>query len=160
MTLLGQTDVNKLFKHIPSRTLFHWAKAGLTQWSSEKENGRGLHRQYAPEDLCIIGLIEIFTDLNFPLDIIRIFLQREYSRPGIQAKTTLKEVFRCLMSDPTDANIERSLIITEAKSERKAAWLAEIADKNSLQLAAPIFGPVVVVINLADIAKRIVKALE
>ncbi|MBW1946876.1 MAG: hypothetical protein JRI33_02950, partial [Deltaproteobacteria bacterium] len=61
-----QGEVNRIFSHIPSRTLFHWAHSGLIDWVDQRRDGRGVHRLYTLENLWQIGLLEELLSLNLP----------------------------------------------------------------------------------------------
>ena len=56
--LFIQGEVNKILAHIPSRTTRFWVESGLVEWSGEHADRRGLHREYAIENLWQLGLVE------------------------------------------------------------------------------------------------------
>jgi DNA-binding transcriptional MerR regulator len=62
--LFTQGEVNKIFEHIPTRTTRFWVESGLVEWSSESEDRRGLHREYAIQNLWQQALVEELMSLT------------------------------------------------------------------------------------------------
>jgi DNA-binding transcriptional MerR regulator len=67
----NQEEVNRIFKHIPARTLRQWALSGLYQWAGETEDGRGVKREYRLMHLYQIGIVETLAALNFKVEHIK-----------------------------------------------------------------------------------------
>jgi hypothetical protein len=71
MSTYSQHEVNRIFEHIPPRTLRQWALDGLYEWVGEEENGRGVHREYSYLNLLQIGLTEELAKANYNTKIIK-----------------------------------------------------------------------------------------
>jgi hypothetical protein len=71
-------DVNKIFSHIPSRTLRSWIETGLVEWSGESHDGRGLHREFKFWNLFQLGLVEQLSGLNLPHDVIKFIMSPDF----------------------------------------------------------------------------------
>jgi len=69
--IFTQKEVNKLFDHIPAKTLRWWGIMQLYGWTYEFSDGRGIHRNYELANLYQIGLVEQLAGLNVPIPIIR-----------------------------------------------------------------------------------------
>lgn len=78
-----QRQVNKIFAHIPSKTLRWWGLQGLYGWVNETSDGRGIHREYELANLYQIGLVEHLADLNIPSGVIKSIMLK-YFRYGIR----------------------------------------------------------------------------
>jgi len=63
-SLYSQSEVNRIFAHIPARTHYRWVQLELVKWAKEHEDGRGVHRLYSLEHLWQIGLVEELMALN------------------------------------------------------------------------------------------------
>lgn len=73
--LYSQSEVNRIFAHIPSQTLFHWIRTGLVEWSDAHQDRRGKHRLYSLENLWRIGLVEELMSLNLPISEARVLVE-------------------------------------------------------------------------------------
>lgn len=69
--IFTQKEVNKLFSHIPAKTLRWWGIMQLYGWTYEFSDGRGIHRNYELANLYQIGLVQQLAGLNVPIPIIR-----------------------------------------------------------------------------------------
>jgi len=81
--LFSQREVNKIFSHVPSRTLRWWALMKLYDYSAKVHDRRGVHRQYLLENLYQIGIVEALTSLNFQASQIEKIKIRNFSASGI-----------------------------------------------------------------------------
>lgn len=79
----SQTEIAKIFAHIPARTLAYWAKKGLVKWKAEKSDKRGCQREYDRHSLYQIGLIEELTSINFPLDLVKHSISYLHDEPDL-----------------------------------------------------------------------------
>ena len=57
----SQSEVNKIFSHIPTRTLLSLATTGVIEWIDEIQDGRGIHRIY---NLANLYQIAVATQLS------------------------------------------------------------------------------------------------
>jgi hypothetical protein len=57
----SQSEVNKIFSHIPTRTLLSLATTGVIEWIDETQDGRGIHRIY---NLANLYQIAVATQLS------------------------------------------------------------------------------------------------
>jgi hypothetical protein len=69
--MFTQRQVNKIFSHVPTRTLRQWSLDGFYQWSEETEDGRGTGRHYELVHVYQIGIAEVLARANFHADRIR-----------------------------------------------------------------------------------------
>lgn len=72
--LFTQGEVNKIFEHIPSRTLRFWVESGLVEWAGEHEDRRGRHRQYSFDNLLQLGLVEELMSLNLTVKKVKSYM--------------------------------------------------------------------------------------
>jgi DNA-binding transcriptional MerR regulator len=107
--LFSQSEVNKIFSHISGRTLRFWMESELVRWDKAHEDRRGIHRQYALENLWQLGVVEELMDLNFTTALVKVFMLIFEPRPNFNPWPT------------------HSLIIPK----RKARDLAEYAQPGS-----------------------------
>ncbi len=73
--LFSQGEVNKIFEHIPSRTIRFWVESGLVEWSGEFEDRRGRHRQYSLENLWQLGLVEELMSYHLPVKNVKNWME-------------------------------------------------------------------------------------
>jgi DNA-binding transcriptional MerR regulator len=73
--LFTQGEVNKIFGHIPSRTIRFWVESGLVEWSGTHEDRRGVHREYSIKNLWQLGLAEELMSLNLAVKFAKILMQ-------------------------------------------------------------------------------------
>ena len=81
--LFSQREVNKIFSHVPSRTLRWWALMKLYDYSVKVHDRRGVHRQYLLKNLYQIGIVEALTSLNFQASQIEEIKIRDFSASGL-----------------------------------------------------------------------------
>jgi len=68
---ISQGEVNKIFGHIPSRTLRFWVESGLVEWAKEHEDGRGKHKLYSFKHLVQLRLVSELMTLKMPVKIVK-----------------------------------------------------------------------------------------
>jgi len=71
MRTYSQSDVNKIFSHIPSRTIRSWALILPLEKDLIKTTRLGKHRKYTLENLYHLALIDELSSWGFSLDNIR-----------------------------------------------------------------------------------------
>lgn len=76
--LFSQKEVNKIFSHIPTKTLRWWAIRDLYGWANEVRDGRGIHREYALDHLYQIGIVEELSSLNIPVGTINRIMRKHF----------------------------------------------------------------------------------
>jgi hypothetical protein len=76
--LFSQKEVNKIFSHLPTKTLRWWAIRDLYGWANEVSDGRGIHREYALGHLYQIGIVEELSSLNIPVGTINRIMRKHF----------------------------------------------------------------------------------
>lgn len=76
--LFTQKDVNKIFSHIPSKTLRWWGMRDLYGWADQVNDGRGIHRLYELGNLYQIGIVEELSSLNIPAEVINRIIRKHF----------------------------------------------------------------------------------
>lgn len=66
-----QKDVNKVFSHIPPRTLLSLATSGVIEWIDERQDGRGVHRIYSLANLYQIAVATQLSLVGFSYDSVK-----------------------------------------------------------------------------------------
>jgi hypothetical protein len=79
MRWFTQKEVNKVFSHIPARTLRWWVLMGFYKWAAEFPDGRGISREYHVGNLYQIGIVEELSSLNIPTRIIKQIMDSHFS---------------------------------------------------------------------------------
>jgi hypothetical protein len=74
----NQKEVNRIFSHIPSKTLRWWAIRSLYGWANEVADGRGIHREYELVNLYQIGIVEELASLNIPTLDMQIIMNQHF----------------------------------------------------------------------------------
>ena len=67
----SQSEVNKIFSHIPPRTIRSWALILPLDKDLIKTTRLGKHRRYTLANLYLLALIDELSSWGFPLDYIR-----------------------------------------------------------------------------------------
>lgn len=76
--LFTQKEVNKIFSHIPSKTLRWWGMRDLYGWADQINDGRGIHRLYELGNLYQIGIAEELSSLNIPVEVINKIMRKRF----------------------------------------------------------------------------------
>jgi hypothetical protein len=76
--LFTQKEVNKVFSHVPSKTLRWWGMRELYGWSDQVNDGRGIHRLYELGNLYQIGIVEELSSLNIPVEVINNVMRKNF----------------------------------------------------------------------------------
>jgi hypothetical protein len=76
--LFTQKEVNKIFSHIPSKTLRWWGMRDLYGWADQVNDGRGIHRLYELGNLYQIGIVEELSSLNIPVEVINKIMRKRF----------------------------------------------------------------------------------
>lgn len=82
MKTYTQSEVNKIFSHIPPRTIRSWALILPLQKDLIKITRLGKHRQYTLENLYHLALIDELSSWGFPLEYIRAVFNSEHQLVG------------------------------------------------------------------------------
>ncbi len=91
--LFTQKEVNKIFSHIPSKTLRWWGMRDLYGWANQINDGRGIHREYELGHLYQIGIVEELSSLNIPVDAIN-RIMRKHFLSGLVMQSLLEDLER------------------------------------------------------------------
>ena len=67
----SQSEVNKIFSHIPPRTLLSLATTGVIEWIDEVHDGRGIHRIYNLANLYQIAVVTQLSLVGFSYNFIK-----------------------------------------------------------------------------------------
>ena len=67
----SQSEVNKIFSHIPPRTLLSLATTGVIEWIDEIQDGRGIHRIYSLANLYQIALATQLSLAGFSYNLTK-----------------------------------------------------------------------------------------
>ena len=81
--MYSQKEVNRIFGHIPVKTLRYWGKTGLYGWVNEISDGRGIHREYDLSNLYQIGIVEQLSSLNISSLMIKLTMDKHF-RSGMR----------------------------------------------------------------------------
>ena len=73
-----QREVNKIFSHIPSKTLRWWGMRDLYGWANQINDGRGIHREYELGHMYQIGIVEELSSLNIPVGTINKIMRKNF----------------------------------------------------------------------------------
>jgi len=73
-----QKEVNKIFGHIPSKTLRWWGMRDLYGWANHTIDGRGIHREYELAHIYQIGIVEELSSLNIPVGVINRIIRKHF----------------------------------------------------------------------------------
>ncbi|MFZ5448999.1 MAG: hypothetical protein ACOZFS_10230 [Thermodesulfobacteriota bacterium] len=76
--LFTQKEVNKIFSHIPNKTLRWWGMGDLYGWADQVNDGRGIHRLYEVGNLYQIGIVEELSSLNIPVEVINKIMRKNF----------------------------------------------------------------------------------
>ncbi len=76
--LFTQKEVNKIFSHIPSKTLRWWGMRDLYGWANQINDGRGIHREYELGHLYQIAIVEELSSLNIPVGVINRIMRTHF----------------------------------------------------------------------------------
>jgi hypothetical protein len=76
--LFTQKEVNKIFSHVPSKTLRWWGMRELYGWADQVNDGRGIHRLYELGNLYQIGIVEELSSLNIPVEVINNVMRKNF----------------------------------------------------------------------------------
>jgi hypothetical protein len=76
--LFTQKEVNKIFSHVPSKTLRWWGMRELYGWADQVNDGRGIHRLYELDNLYQIGIVEELSSLNIPVEFINKIMRKRF----------------------------------------------------------------------------------
>jgi hypothetical protein len=76
--LFTQKEVNKIFSHIPSKTMRWWGMRDLYGWADQVNDGRGIHRLYELGNLYQIGIVEELSSLNIPVEVINKIMRKRF----------------------------------------------------------------------------------
>ncbi len=82
---------NHIFSHIPERTLRFWDDSGLTESAREKEDGRGIQREYAPWNLYQVGIVEEMASVNFPVSLIKSTMEKHFNGRDAAGKPKVRQ---------------------------------------------------------------------
>lgn len=76
--LFSQREVNKIFGHIPSKTLRWWGINELYGSAEFVLDGRGTHHKYNLDNLYQIGIVAELSGLNVPTKIIKMIMVKHF----------------------------------------------------------------------------------
>jgi len=76
--VVSQFTVNKIFNHIPKRTLLALATEKVIEWYSFQEGGRGIHRTYRLENLYQIAIATQLSLTGFSYANIKELVMDKY----------------------------------------------------------------------------------
>jgi DNA-binding transcriptional MerR regulator len=74
--IYSQGELNKIFSHIPPRTIRFWVECGLVETVGQDSDRRGKHRKYDLPCLYQLGIVERLLSLNLPIEDVRRILQK------------------------------------------------------------------------------------
>ena len=77
-SIFTQKEVNKLFGHVPAKTLRWWGIMQLYGWTYEFADRRGINRKYERANLYQIGLVEQLANLNISIPVIRDIMAQHF----------------------------------------------------------------------------------
>jgi hypothetical protein len=77
----SQSDVNKIYSHIATRTLHSWVEAGLVEFSDVTEDRRGKHRRYDLLNLYQFALVETLLELRIAMKPIKHLMEFAFDWP-------------------------------------------------------------------------------
>jgi hypothetical protein len=117
--IYSQREVNKIFSHIPSKTLRWWAIRDLYGWANQVNDGRGIHREYELGNLYQIGIAEELSSLNIPVETIN-RIMRKHFLSGLVMYPIKANLDKHKLSGGTRVNVvdqmNKNLVITKTLS--------------------------------------------
>lgn len=81
--LFNQRKVNRIFNHIPIKTLRWWGLKGLYTWVSEISDKRGISREYEIANLYQIGILENLSSLDVSISVIGLIMNALGNNPSM-----------------------------------------------------------------------------
>ncbi len=81
--LFNQREVNRIFSHVPIKTLRWWGLQGLYTWISQSYDKRGISREYEIANLYQIGILENLSSLDVSITTIRIIMNSIANNPSM-----------------------------------------------------------------------------
>jgi DNA-binding transcriptional MerR regulator len=149
METFSQGELNRIFGHLPDRTVMTWIKEGLVPWTEETRDRRGRHRRYSREDLYCLGLVEELIGYGLSYVVIREqIIEKLYKKQVRRAPFPVWFPDRILT---ISANRSNYLIIYKILG----AWRAQIEPPININLNVIGLASSVLIINLGDVIERI-----
>jgi len=149
METYSQGQLNKVFGHIPDRTVMTWIKEGLVPWTEETKDRRGRHRRYSREDLYCLGLVEELIGYGLSYAVIREqIIDKLYKEQVRRAPFPVWLPHRTLT---ISKNINNLLIIYK----KLGTWRAEPVSPIDINREVIALASSVLIINLRDVVERV-----
>ena len=76
--LFTQKEVNRIFSHVPVKTLRWWGMKGFYGWVNETADRRGIHREFDLGNLYQIGIVEELSSLNIHTLNLQVFMNQHF----------------------------------------------------------------------------------
>jgi DNA-binding transcriptional MerR regulator len=150
-----QKEVNRIFGHIPTRTLRWWGLMGLYQWGFDIPDGRGITRYYSLENLYQIGIVEELSSLNIPVAVIKQIMDSNFRVGETDIPDYPCHIFGLERNDILV--ISKSLIEPEeGKRERRSyKWSSMITYLYEILYNEDFISQTMILVCLKDIKKRV-----
>jgi hypothetical protein len=143
--LFTQKEVNKIFSHIPSKTLRWWGTRDLYGWANEINDGRGVHREYGLGHLFQIGIVEELSSLNIPVGAINKIMRKHFlsglSMYPLQPDLDKDEIGRGARVNVVD-QMNKILVITKTLSGSYKLHINKMAPEYESFLTDRIEAPI------------------
>lgn len=146
--LFTQKEVNKIFGHIPAKTLRWWGIRQLYGWASESADGRGVHREYGLDNLYQIGIIQELSALNIPTDVIKRIIDKNFSSGLRISKPIIVDRQEKTSAAKVADQMKKTLVITKTflgfalkafkKETAVFSWDSSLVERNEIKFSGPV----------------------
>lgn len=169
-----QRQVNKIFAHIPVKTLRWWGQLGLYGWVNETSDGRGIHRIYELANLYQIGIVEHLAALNIPSAEIKTIMLK-YFRYGMRMTPPASHPDQVDENEWPEAKVEErmnkflllkkvvfGILTLPSQEDRLAGWGSTLIDdpQEASSIIAKGINATVILVNLGMIKDYIDQLLK
>jgi hypothetical protein len=128
-----QKEVNKIFSHIPVKTIRWWGMKGLYGWVNETADGRGIHREFDLGNLYQIGIVEELSSLNIHTLNLQVFMNQHFHY-GLGMDLPTYMIPSQLMSDewPSANVVDQMDKILALAKQHSGFWVRGSGEKERL----------------------------
>ncbi len=112
-----QKEVNLIFDDVPAKTLLYWARHGLIEWAGEKNDGRGIVREYNLWHLYQIAVVRELAEMGLSYITIN-FVMGNFFKGYLFENDRVRNVQQGHELVSLDKYVDRFLILEKYKSGR------------------------------------------
>lgn len=151
-----QGEVNKIFCHLPSRTTRSWMESGLVEWSGEREDRRGILREYEIRNLWQLALVEKLMSLTTSVKQVKKWMN--YVNAKMLKKMPDLWSDSILVVKKEEPYIDEKFEASDAENTLHAQLIKTAdADSTSIKDLQKVFGvnSSIIVVDLSTIVKKV-----